>query len=101
MVSGSQHEHLPLGLITVWLWAAVATAYALMTPRRASLAGWSLSVAGLWLGTLLVGLFAPLLVTGSDPTRIPLAVLLAPPMAAVLTGMLSLREAGRQLDDKP
>ena len=58
------------------------------------------SVAGLWFGTLLVGLFAPLLVTGSDPTRIPLAVLLAPPMAAMLTGMLSLHEAGRQLDDK-
>ena len=91
---------LPLGLITVWLWACVATAYALMTPKRASLAGWSLSVAGLWVGTLLVGLFAPLLVTGSDPTRIPLAVLLAPPMAAMLTGMLSLHEAGRQLDDK-
>ncbi len=38
--------------------------------------------------------------TGSDPTRIPLAVLLAPPMAAMLTGMLSLHEAGRQLDNK-
>ncbi len=52
------HEHLPLGLITVWLWACLATAYALMTPRRASLTGWSFSVAGLWFGTLLVGLFA-------------------------------------------
>ena len=101
MVSGSEHEHLPLGLITVWLWALVATAYALMTPRRASLTGWSLSVAGLWFGTLLVGLFAPLLVTGSDPTRIPLAVLLAPPVAAMLTGMLSLHEAGRRWTTGP
>ena len=100
MISGSEQEHLPLGLITVWLWASAATAYALMTPRRASLTGWSLAVAGMWFVTLMVGLFAPELVTGSDPTRIPLAVLMAPPVAALLTGMLSLHEAGRQLDDR-
>ena len=69
-------------------------------PRRASLTGWSLAVAGMWFVTLMVGLFAPELVTGSDPTRIPLAVLMAPPVAALLTGMLSLHEAGRQLDDR-
>ena len=46
MVSGSQHEHLPLALITVWLWAAAATAYASMTPSRGSLARWTLGVVG-------------------------------------------------------
>lgn len=93
LVSGSQHEHLPLALITVWLWAGAASAYALMTPARGSLAGWSLGVASLWVATALVAIAAPVMVTGSDPTRIPLAVIIAPPVAAVLTGLLSLRQA--------
>ena len=93
MVSGSQHEHLPLALITVWLWAAAATAYASMTPSRGSLARWTLGVVGLWVAAALIAVAAPVMVTGSDPTRIPLAVIIAPPVAAVLTGMLSLRQA--------
>jgi hypothetical protein len=93
LVSGSQHEHLPLALITVWLWAAAASAYASMTPVRGSLSRWTLGVSGLWLATALITVAAPVMVTGSDPTRIPLAVIVAPPVAAVLTGLLSLRQA--------
>ena len=93
LVTGSQHEHLPLALITVWLWAGAASAYAVMTPTRGSLARWTLAVAGLWIATALVAIAAPVMVTGSDPTHIPLAVIIAPPVAAVLTGMLSLRQA--------
>lgn len=93
LVSGSEHEHLPLAMLTVWLWAAVATAYALMTPRRAPLATWSASVATLWALTALVAVLSPEMVTGSDPTQIPLAAIVAPPVAAVVTGMLSLRQA--------
>ena len=99
MVSGSQHEHLPLALITVWLWAAAATAYASMTPSRGSLARWTLGVVGLWVAAALIAVAAPVMVTGSDPTRIPLAVIIAPPVAAVLTGMLSLRQAN--LPERP
>jgi hypothetical protein len=93
MVSGSEHEHLPLALIITWLWAAAATAFAMMTPVRGSLASWTLGVTVLWLLTALLAVAAPVLVTGSDPTRIPLAVIVAPPVAAVLTGLLSLRQA--------
>ena len=99
MVSGSQHEHLPLALITVWLWAAAATAYASMTPSRGSLARWTLGVVGLWVAAALIAVAAPVMVTGSDPTRIPLAVIIAPPVAAVLTGLLSLRQAN--LPERP
>ena len=99
MVSGSQHEHLPLALITTWLWAVAATVYALMTPSRNSLSRWTLGVATLWLATALIAVAAPVMVTGSDPTRIPLAVIVAPPVAAVVTGMLSLQQAN--LPEKP
>jgi hypothetical protein len=96
LVSGSEHEHLPLAMMTIWLWTAAATAFALMTPTGESLRGWTVSVVVLWLGVLLVGVFAPEMVTGSDPTRIPLAVVVVPPVAAIVTGLLSLRQATRR-----
>ena len=98
MVSGSEQEHLPLAMLTVWLWAAAATAFALLTPHRADVSSWTASVLTVWAATLVAGIFAPVLVTGSDPTRIPLAVVVVPPVAAVVTGLLSLHEASRQLD---
>ncbi len=93
LVSGSEHEHLPIALITVWVWAGLATAYAMMTPQRGSRASWTIAVAGVWISTLLVMVLAPVMVTGTDPTEIPLAVLVAPPVAAAVTGLLSLRQA--------
>ena len=93
MVTGSQHEHLPMALMTAWLWACVGTVYALSTPQRSSRAGWTVSVAVVWAAMALVTILAPVMVTGTDPTSIPLAVLIAPPVAAVVTGMLSLRQA--------
>jgi ABC-type transport system involved in cytochrome c biogenesis permease subunit len=95
LVTGSEHEHLPLAMMTVWLWASVATAYALMTPQRGSRASWTLSVIAVWSLTAVVCIASPELVTGTDPTRIPLATLVVPPIAAVVTGLLSLRQANR------
>lgn len=93
LISGSQHEHLPIALATTWLWAGLASAYAAMTPRRSSRAAWTVSVSSLWVLTALVCVFAPQMVTGTDPTQIPLGVLVAPPVAAAVTGLLSLRQA--------
>lgn len=96
MVTGSEHEHLPLALMTVWLWAAVGTAYAVMTPRRAGRASWTVAVSVVWLVAALTAVAAPVMVTGTDPTRIPLAAVIAPPVAAVVTGLLSLHHAAHQ-----
>ena len=93
MVTGSAHEHLPLAMISVWPWSAAATAFALMTPAGRSLRGWTRGVVVLWLGVLLAGVLAPVMVTGTDPTRIPLAVVIVPPVAAILTGLMSLHQA--------
>ena len=95
LVTGSSQEHLPLGLMTVWLWACVGSGYALMTPQRGSRAGWTLGVTLVWVSTAVVTVTAPLMVTGTDPTQIPLAVVVAPPVATVVTGFLSLRQASR------
>ena len=99
MVTGSQQEHLPIALMTAWLWACVGTVYALMTPQRTSRAGWAFGVAVVWVLMALVAILAPVMETGTDPTRIPLAVMVAPPVAAVVTGMLSLWQANPESSD--
>lgn len=93
MVTGSEHQHLPFALMTAWVWACVGSIYALMTPQRGSRTAWTLSVVVAWALMALTTIFAPVMVTGTDPTSIPLAVMIAPPVAAVVTGMLSLRQA--------
>ncbi|HEU5037343.1 MAG TPA: hypothetical protein VFT70_10075 [Nocardioides sp.] len=96
LVTGSEHDHLPLALMTVWLWAAVATAYAAMTPRRDGRESWTIGVSVVWLLAAVTAIAAPVMETGSDPTRIPLAVVIAPPVAAVVTGLLSLHQAASE-----
>jgi hypothetical protein len=95
MVSGSQHEHLPPAALTVWLWAAVGSGYAAMTPVTDS-RDWLVGVGLVWTMAAAAAVLAPVMVTGSDPTRIPVAALVAPPVAAVVTGFLALAQAGRQ-----
>jgi hypothetical protein len=96
MVTGSAHERLPIAAMTGWVWAIVATGYVLMGARGGR------SAPGLVLGTTvtwaIVGIavvFGPALVTGSDPTTIPLTAMLAPVAGAVVTGFLALDNATR------
>jgi hypothetical protein len=95
MVSGSEHEHLPIAAITVWLWAAVASGYAAMTPVT-NARDWLVGVGLVWAAMTAAAVLAPVMETGSDPTQIPIAALVAPPVAAVVTGFLALAQAGRR-----
>ena len=81
-VSGSQQEHLPLVGFTGWVWGAIATGFVVLTALEGTRTGsfdraaWVALGAGVslvWLGVLVLSVFAPVFVTGSDPTRIPLA----------------------------
>jgi hypothetical protein len=95
MISGSQHEHLPLAAITVWVWTGVASGYAAMTPVQDA-RDWLLAVGLVWGAMAAAAVLAPSMVTGSDPTEIPIAALVAPPVAAVVTGFLALNQAARR-----
>jgi len=85
LVTGSQQEHFPLVGALGWLWAAVATGYVLMAGRagdwdgaaRSGAGGFVLSVTAVWATTAVASIFAPSLVTGTDPTRIPLVAMLS------------------------
>ncbi len=93
LVSGSQQEHLPLVAFFAWICGAVATRSVLndILRRSASKSIWmgiAIVTVIIWLAATLVSVFGPVMVTGSDPTRLPLAAIIAPIGAAVATGMV-------------
>ena len=107
MVSGSAQEHLPIAGITAWLWAAAATGYVLVAARGRDRGqdrgddpgpwlGFELSIVAIWVVVALAGIFAPEMVTGTDPTRIPIAAIVAPVAGMVATGFAALHVATRR-----
>jgi hypothetical protein len=96
MVTGSEHEHPPIAAMTVWPWTFAATAYILMAARRTTSAWLVWSVVAIWVSVFVAGVAAPLMVTGTDPTEIPMAALLMPIGGALATGLIGLHAATRQ-----
>jgi hypothetical protein len=93
-VSGSQQEHLRLVGWVDWVWGAVATGFVVLAAVQGiraattSLAAWmslGIGIALTWLGVCLVSVFAPVFITGSDPTRIPLAAMGIPILGVFVT----------------
>lgn len=93
MVTGSEHEHLPLVALTIWPWAAAAAGYVLMAGRRGPARQLDLGVIVVWAAVAIVAIAVPPMVTGTDPTRIPLAALIVAPFGAVVTGFLAIAHA--------
>jgi len=61
---------------------------------RALWTGMTIAVAGIWLTVLVVSVFAPEMETGSDPTVIPIAALVAPIAGSIATAFVSVFVAG-------
>jgi hypothetical protein len=94
MVSGSEQQHLPLAAFGTWIWGAVASRSVVSTLLRLDGEGGALDqlrgqlvafVAAVWIVAALVAILGPEMVTGSDPTRVPIAALLSPVAATLLT----------------
>jgi hypothetical protein len=92
MVHGSEQQRMPVAAFGAWFWgfgASIAAGMAMArlrgdTTRRAAvlLAGATMTI---WVAAAGVSIFGPTLVTGSDPTTIPIAALIAPIVAALVT----------------
>lgn len=95
MVTGSEHDHLPIAAMSVWPWTVVATAYVLMAARRPDSAWLTWAVALIWMSVLVAGVLAPVMVTGTDPTQIPMGAILAPIGGALATGLVALHHTTR------
>jgi hypothetical protein len=93
LVTGSEHEHFPLVALTIWPWAGAAIGYVLMAGRRGRARELVLGAIFVWAAVAILVIAVPAMVTGTDPTRIPLAALIAPPFGAVVTGFLSIAHA--------
>ncbi len=93
LVTGSEHEHFPLVALTIWPWAAAAIGYVLMAGRRGRARDLVLGAIFVWAAVAILVIAVPAMVTGTDPTRIPLAALIAPPFGTVVTGFLAIAHA--------
>jgi hypothetical protein len=91
LVTGSAHEHIPLIAITVWVWALFATGLIVMAPALArgdDLRTWVIYaglVSVVWVAAAVISIAVPPMVTGSDPTTIPIAGIFSPIVAMAAT----------------
>jgi hypothetical protein len=95
MVSGSEQQHMPIAAFTTWFWGGVGTMVFLWTmgkvrgsaTSRPIWVGLSITTLAVWTVATILAIAAPVFVTGSDPTRIPVAAFFAPIVAAMLTAL--------------
>jgi hypothetical protein len=96
LVSGSAQDHIPIVAINFPIWALLATGLVVMAPattasdRQRVWAVYAGIVAIVWTAAAAVAIAAPLLVTGSDPTTIPIAGIIAPIVAMAATAYASV-----------
>jgi hypothetical protein len=93
MVSGSQQDRLPLAALLAWISGAVATRLVVTAMTRPAMTdrkrmATALITVVIWAAVAVVSVVGPELVTGSDPTRIPVAAILAPIGGAVATSFV-------------
>jgi hypothetical protein len=95
LVSGSEQEHLPVAAITAWFWGGVGTVILLLAMGRLRgrpswqpiWVGLSVATVVIWTVTTILAITLPVLETGTDPTRVPVAAISAPIAAAMLTAL--------------
>jgi hypothetical protein len=97
LISGSFQEHLPIAAIITWIFGLAATRSVIKmlsrskNPQKETDAIWmysGISVAVIWVIVTITAIFSPVSITGSDPTRIPVAVVVAPIAGLLLTGLV-------------
>ena len=95
LVSGSEQEHLPVAAITAWFWGGVGTVILLLAMGRLRgrpswqpiWVGLSVATVVIWTVATILAITLPVLETGTDPTRVPVAAIFAPIAAAMLTAL--------------
>ncbi|MFZ0013222.1 MAG: hypothetical protein WAL25_03810, partial [Acidimicrobiia bacterium] len=92
-------DHLPIVAMLSWFWGLVALGYLAFVRATHGGPALGLSVGVLWLGVAVTSIFAPQMVTGSDPTQIPIAGLVAPILGCLATAFLALNAVRTGEDD--
>jgi hypothetical protein len=83
LITGAAHEHIPLVAINFPIWALLGTGFAVLAPAVTASErgrGWPVyagAVAVAWIAAAMISIGAPAMITGSDPTTIPIAGVIA------------------------
>ncbi len=93
MITGSHQEHLKVAAFGTWLWGLIASAAYLMgmgrlrgrASRQPIWTGLTVATLAIWFLAAILAVTVPRAVTGTDPTQIPFAAMIAPVAATVLT----------------
>jgi hypothetical protein len=93
MVTGSEQEQLKIPAVINWLWGGLATMSVLRAIKFQSgpPGAWmtvGVGTAVIWTAVTLMSIFGPVFITGTDPTRLPLAAIIAPIAGLLLTRFL-------------
>jgi hypothetical protein len=91
LVSGSEQQHLPVAAFATWFWGGIGTLVLLWAMGRLRGSsrwqpiwiGLSVATLGIWALATILAITLPVMVTGTDPTRIPVAPLSARLAAAL------------------
>ena len=101
MITGTEHEHFAMAALIDWFPATIATGLVLMAFTRRTRGssptlwlGFLIAIGSVWATMALVSIFSPALVTGSDPTTVPIAVFIAPFGGVIATAFASVFVAG-------
>jgi hypothetical protein len=98
MVTGSEHQRLPVAALGSWFWGLVATGAFLWAmgrlrgnaARRPIWMGLTAATLAVWLVATILSIALPVVETGSDPTRLPVGAMVAPVAATVLTALAGI-----------
>ena len=101
LISGTDGTHVPIAAFTDWFYAVIATGLVLLafsrrTPDlgRSSWAAFTLVISGIWLVVAITSIWTPDLISGTDPTRVPVAALVSPIAGVLATAFASVFVAG-------
>ncbi|HET9672921.1 MAG TPA: hypothetical protein VFQ40_08765, partial [Actinomycetota bacterium] len=91
LVTGTTQDHFPLPFVVVLL-AGLAGTRSIVRAFNHGMGGmarwgvYALTLLLIWAAVTLVSIYVPATITGTDPTQLPIAAIVAPIAGAILTG---------------
>jgi hypothetical protein len=94
LVTGAMQEHFPIAMVVGLLAGLAATRSVVKAATRgigsAKLwAVYDVIVGVIWLAVAVVSIYVPVIVSGTDPTQLPIGAIVAPIAGAIATGAVS------------
>ena len=94
LVSGTMQDHFPIAMVVGLLAGLAATRSVVKAATRGIgspklWAIYDLIVGIIWLAVALVSIYVPVIVSGTDPTQVPIGAVVAPIAGAIATGAVS------------